>query len=81
MTIAVDIRAGEDNAMERLECVAVLQTPLSRDPPLGRGAAGINIRYTYKWEPAAQMGILDMQVVQDITEPRMMVVLEISNRP
>lgn len=26
MTIAVDIRAGEDSAMERLECVAFLLT-------------------------------------------------------
>jgi hypothetical protein len=34
-------------------------------------SAGIDVGHTYKWEQAAKMGILDMQVVQDITELRM----------
>jgi hypothetical protein len=34
-------------------------------------SAGIDFGHTYKWEQAAKMGILDMQVVQDITELRM----------
>lgn len=35
-------------------------------------SAGIDLQYTYKWEEATRAGILDMQVMQDITELRML---------